>query len=132
MKKRKRVAVVAFTGWRLRNLNTLKGRSWKVVRKAGQPPVGMEWITQTPDSLVSEPHPQRTVFIVRYGKKMMDTDKLYASVKPVLDRIKAKKVKIGDRAIVAPGLIYDDSPRYCKLEVFQDVGEYAVEVSVFQ
>ena len=51
-----------------------------------------------------------TVRIHQVRRRLLDTDNLYASVKPVLD------------AMRKTGLIFDDSAKWCDLTVTQEVG----------
>src|SRR5258708_22083825 len=77
----------------------------------------------------------RYVSITCYRVKELDEpDGLSASIKPIVDGLKAvqyKKIGGGGRhtfRIMGPGLIYDDSPQYVKVKVKQiPVAHYADE-----
>ena len=52
-----------------------------------------------------------TVWIHQVRRRMLDTDNLYASCKPLLDSLQKT------------GVIFDDSPKWCDLRVTQEVGK---------
>lgn len=69
---------------------------------------------------VLEPAPDKArVYITQYRKRLMDTDNLFASVKPILD------------GLIDWQLIRDDSPGHCELTVKQEKsGETRTEISI--
>ena len=132
MSRRMRLLVeIEFPFWRLRNWSNERAH-WAVRRRASQPPVPGVVVHEDASARVLAPHPRRRVEITRIGKKMMDEDGLASAMKPVLDRLKTKRIKMGSQTLTEPGWIFDDSPRYCKLVARQEIGpEYGVRVRIF-
>jgi len=64
-----------------------------------------------------------SILIVRYGPREMDWEGLVASVKPVVDALKADAMW--------PGVFVDDSPKHIRLDVLQRIDpRYRVEIFV--
>ena len=73
--------------------------AWKVRAAMGYPGI----LNQAPD--------MARVTIVQYRRKMLDTDNLWASVKPIVDGLEDWQ------------LLVDDSPAHCALTVKQEVAK---------
>lgn len=86
---------------------------------------------------------RRNVTITVYHKGVYDRDGLYSAIKPVLDAIVARKMrlKVGRTRITVPdaqgqdvrrwGLILDDSEKYVNLTARQEKMEgYAVKIEI--
>jgi len=78
---------------------------------------------------ISRPLAKRFVLIVRYGRKALDRDNLYSSMKPVVDVLKPEKHESGvwksgphkgkawDRSRIGHGLILEDDEDHLDLKV---------------
>ena len=123
----KLLAVITWPEWRLRPANQRERRHWAVVKRMNAPPLPRRVGIMADGAEVKGPHKQRLVEVTRWGPRMLDEDGLYSSVKPCLDAIRCRKLN----GHVVPGFLFDDSPRYCRLRVFQKKGGYGCEVRVY-
>jgi hypothetical protein len=64
-------------------------------------------------------HPQRTLTIHQLRHGVLDDDNLYSSVKPIVDGCKSYLRRSG-KTIIAGGLVYNDNPKHCHIEVTQE------------
>lgn len=70
----------------------------------------------------------RIVSIHQRRHGILDTDNLYASVKPILDGCKTK-LRRKKKDVQGAGLIWDDRPQYCQVQVSQERVPYAIPCS---
>lgn len=78
-----------------------------------------------------EPEPKRLRIIV-YHPGVFDEDSLRACVKPLLDGLRSREIRIGGRVVAREqGVLKDDSPEWLTHEVVQERGNYRVLVECF-
>lgn len=130
----RKIAEVEFPFWNPKPVNRTMGRSWKTYRKATRAPIPMRMLWESPEggTLVLRPHARRVVEILRTGRRLLDEDALYGAMKPVLDAIKRQVHRRGQCRTEEPGLLYDDSPDYCKLVVLQQQGDPNIRIRIYE
>lgn len=123
---------VVYEGWRLRNWSNER-MHWAARRRLMRPPVPPRIRYEHPDARVAGPHKRRDVWITRIGKRLMDEDGLGSAVKPVVDKLKTARMRLGNcEGPLVPGWIYDDAPKYCKLHLRQETGkDYGVRIEIY-
>jgi hypothetical protein len=78
-----------------------------------------------------EPERKRLRITVRHPG-VFDEDSLRACVKPLLDGLRTREIKIQGRAVASEqGILKDDSPTWLEHEVLQERGTYLVNVECF-
>jgi hypothetical protein len=130
----RKVAEAEFPLWNPKPVNRTMGRSWKTYRKATRAPIPMRMLWESPEGgvWVTAPHPLRAVEILRTGRRLLDEDALYGAMKPVLDAIRRKVHRREQCTASEPGLLYDDSPAYCKLVVHQQQGDPHIRIRIYE
>lgn len=69
--------------------------------------------------VAEESHPQRLVSIHQLRHGVLDDDNLFSSVKPLVDGCKTK-LRRKRQNVWGAGLIWNDNPRHCRIEVTQE------------
>lgn len=69
--------------------------------------------------LAQEGHKPRWVRIHQYRHGILDDDNLFTSIKPLLDGCKTH-IRRKKQTTFGSGLIWNDNPRHCQLEVTQE------------